>query len=185
MQLTEELIKSWVKEASDRKAYPSPLFPPSLYYRFFRVMAEHLKPNLTVVLGVCGGGDCLHFALGNPQGQVVGVDLEYDHPEQLQHVKYTCSNFSFWHGDSLKSAASIFSHYGTVDILFIDTTHTKEQTWAELNAWGPYMSDNYIICFDDLKRKEMGNIWDELPEPKLRLDELHPIAEGGFGIIWK
>lgn len=182
--ISELSLKVWAEEALQAKPYPSPLFPPSPYYRFLQILAKELKPSLSVVLGVCGGGDCLHLALGNPEGKVVGIDNSYDHDEQISHIKNTCPNFIFYLGDSIKSAKLINRAFGQVDILFVDTVHTKTRTLEEFQAWYPYLSNDYVVCFDDLLRKEMENVWELFPSPKLRLDELHPTAEGGFGVIW-
>lgn len=168
----------------EENPYPSPLFPPSPYYRFLKLLAQELQPRLSVELGVCGGGGSLHLALGNPQGRVVGVDMQYDHPDQLRHIYSVCPNFVFWQGDSVEDAPKIVSDYGQPQLIFVDTTHTYDQTLAEFEAWHPYLADGWVMCFDDLRRAEMGNIWDVLPGPKLRLDELHPTAEGGFGVVW-
>lgn len=185
MELSELSLKVWSREAIQANPYPSRLFPPSPYYRFLKVLAKELQPSLSVVLGVCGGGCCLHLAAGNPQGVVVGVDLEYDHPEQLAHIKQHCPNFVFWQGDSVKSAQEIYQKFGPVGILFVDTVHITQRTIDEFEAWKPYLSDNCVVAFDDLKRIEMNGFWDWLPENKLRLDDLHPTSEGGFGVWWK
>ncbi len=183
--MNEFTLRTIAQQALLDSVYPSPLFPPSPYYRFLKRLAEHLQPRLSIELGVCGGGGSLHLALGNPNGRVVGVDFAYDHPEQIEHIYKTCPNFTFWQGDSIEDAGKIVSDFGMVDILFIDTVHTYDRTWAEFNAWYPYLSDKAVVCFDDLYRQEMGNFWEELPEPKVRLDALHPTAEGGFGALWK
>lgn len=175
-------LLQYANEALQEPIYPNPLFPPSIYYRFLKVLARHKKPRLSVELGVCGGGGSLHLALGNPRGQVVGVDIAYDHPEHLAHIDATCPNFHFWQGDSVGDASAIRMEFGLVDILFIDTTHTYAQTWAEFNAWYPHLAKGAVVCFDDLNRVEMGDIWYELPEPKIRLDQLH--TGSGFGVLW-
>lgn len=36
-----------------------------------------------------------------------------------------------------------------IDILFIDTSHSKEQVIGELNAWIPHMKDNCMFIFHD------------------------------------
>lgn len=162
------------------------LFPPSRYYLAFRMFAEKFRPKTMVVLGVCGGGDCYHLAIGNPEGKVVGVDIAYDHPEQLEYIKKTCPNFEFWMGDSVGSAKAVFEKVGPIEFLFIDTTHTLEATCWEFEAWKPYLADGALVCFDDLFRTEMGNVWDLLPGPKTRLDLLHdgsPDVGGGFGVL--
>jgi cephalosporin hydroxylase len=186
MYLSEHVLKVWANEAVQQKPYPNKLFPPSPYYRFLGILTKELKPRLSVILGVCGGGDCLHMALGHKEGKVVGVDITYDHPQQLSHIQNVCPNFVFYEGDSVSSAKTIVEKFGQPSILFIDTTHTLQQTNLELEAWLPYMTPNHIICFDDLFRPDMDDFWETLEEPKLRLDNLHDGAEngGGFGVKW-
>lgn len=186
MYLSEHILQVWANEALQQKPYPSPLFPPSPYYRFLGILSREIKPVVSVVLGVCGGGDCLHMALGNPNGLVVGVDYQDDHPEQIEHIKKACPNFVFYLGDSCESAETIYQKYGKVSLLFIDTSHTYEQTIKEMEAWKPYLNKGHVICFDDLFRTEMDGFWEHLEEPKLRLDRLHDGSEcgGGFGVYW-
>ena len=119
-------------------------------------------------------------------GQVVWIDNAYDHPEHIQYIKQNFANFTFMLGDSVTSVPGVYKSWGEVDILFIDTIHEYQRTLDEYNAWKPYLSDKAIICFDDLFRPGMAEAWAELPEPKVRIDELHSGAEngGGFGVIW-
>ena len=163
------------------------LFPPSIYYAFFKLLAALVKPKLAVVLGVCGGGDCYHLCKGNPDGMVIGVDITYDHPEQLEFIKANCPNFLFHLGDSVKSAELVAAGGRCpIDFLFIDTTHVLEATVAEFEAWKPFLAPGAIVCFDDLFRTEMAGVWEGLPEPKVRLDLLHdgsPDVGGGFGVL--
>lgn len=184
--MNEFTLRTIAQQALIDPVYPSPLFPPSPYYRFLRRLAEHLKPGLSIELGVCGGGGSLHLALGNPGGRVVGVDFAYDHPEQIEHIYKACPNFTFWQGDSVEDAGRIVSDFGRPQIIFVDTTHTYEQTMAEFETWKDRLADNWVMCFDDLFRPGMEQAWNELPEPKVRLDALHTGAEqgGGFGCLW-
>jgi hypothetical protein len=185
--MNADILKQWTAQALSMRPYPNKMFPPSPYYRFFEVMAQNLKPSLSVVLGVSGGGDCLHLARGWSDGTVVGIDHVNDHPANIRYILDRHPNFLSVIGDSVELANSINRLYGPVDILFIDTVHTYEQTMKEYNAWQPYLSDKSIVCLDDLFRPEgMQQAWDEMPEPKLRLDMLHDGAEfgGGFGVVW-
>lgn len=184
--MNEPTLRQWQAQALTLKPYPNPIFPPSPYYRFLRVLAQNIQPKLSVELGVCGGGGSLHLAMGWYKGTVVGIDVVEDHMSNTDYIKNKYPNFKLWIGDSVELAQSVRLQYGQVDILFIDTLHTYDQTMKEYNAWLPYMADNYVICFDDLFRPGMDRVWDELPEPKLRMDNLHDGAEngGGFGVIW-
>ncbi len=164
------------------------LFPPSHYYKFFELVAAKYKPRLSVVLGVCGGGDSFHLCKGNPDGKVIGVDIAYDHPEQMQFIEANCPGFRFWLGDSVESAKAVanWASPDLIDFLFIDTTHVLEATVAEFEAWKPLLAPGAIVCFDDLFRTEMAGVWEGLPEPKVRLDYLHdgsPDVGGGFGVL--
>ena len=173
------------KAALGDSIYPNPLYPPSPYYRVLRRFAERLKPKVAVELGVCGGGGSLHLALGNPDGAVIGVDFAYDHPEQLEHIGAVCKNFHFHLGKSTESAKEIYDTYGPIDFLFIDTDHTYDTTMAEYLAFLPYLSDFAVVCFDDLFRPGMKEAWDNIPEPKERMDFMHPgeYPHGGcFGV---
>lgn len=185
--MDEPTLRNLAQLAMADQPYFLSIFPPSPYYRFLKRLAEYMQPHFSVELGVCGGGGSLHLALGNPKGRVVGVDITYDHDEQIKHIYEVCPNFFFWLGDSVEDAPKIVSDFGLVDILFIDTTHTYEQTLAEFEAWYPYLSDKAVVCLDDLFRVEMRDIWDVLPGNKIRMDTLHDGAEsgGGFGVIWK
>jgi predicted O-methyltransferase YrrM len=171
--------------------YPDPVnknitFPPSPYYRFLRLLSESMQSRLSVELGVCGGGGSLHLATGSKQA--IGVDYAWDHQDNINWIKKNYSNFTFLLGDSVAYAQYIYDKFGLIDLLFIDTTHTYEQTMAEYNAYKPFLSQHAVICLDDLFRQGMDKVWAEMPETKLRLDFLHPSqspTDGGFGVIWK
>lgn len=181
-------FQSLAVQAMRAPVYASPLYPPSPYYRFLRLLAENVQPKLSVELGVCGGGGSLHLALGWPAGRVVGVDTNWlQWPEAIAHLEATCPNFARWQGDSVEAAAQIAATCGPVNILFVDTTHTPGQTAAEWAAWRPYLAARAVACFDDLFRPGMNQAWNDLPEPKVRLDFLHdgsPGIGGGFGVVW-
>lgn len=186
--MNEIQFKMWAIEALAMASHPEPMFPPSPYYRFLRVIARNLQPKLAVELGVCGGGGSLHIALGNPRGQVVGIDVVDDHQDNIAYIKEHCPNFKFVVGDSVEMAGAIWQEFGRVGLLFVDTTHTRQQTEAELKAWEPYLSGNAVVCFDDLFRDGMGGFWDGLKGNKVRLDILHQggsKTDGGFGVWWK
>jgi predicted O-methyltransferase YrrM len=171
--------------------YPDPTnekvtFPPSPYYRFLKLLAEHMQSRLSVELGVCGGGGSLHLAMAS--SIVIGVDMALEYEDNIRWIKREYPNFHFLHGDSVDNARNIGNAFGEIDLLFIDTTHTYEQTMAEYNAYKPFLSDRAVICLDDLFRGGMDRVWAEMPENKVRLDFLHPSqspTDGGFGVIWK
>lgn len=168
--------------------HPDPRFPPSPYFKFLRAAAAYTKARVCVELGVCGGGGSLHMCLGT-SGIVIGVDIRDDYPEQTKWIQDHFDNWQFWLADSIHAAqiAKDLDHWvGQVDLLFIDTIHTYERTWAEYNAWRRLLSKGALVCLDDLYRPGMDLLWAEMPEPKVRLDWLHPSmspTDGGFGVL--
>lgn len=184
--MTEAELRELEAQAHREPPYPSSLFPPSVYYRFFRLLAARTKPRLSIVLGVCGGGDALHLALGWSQGKVIGIDHAWDHPDQIGYIRAVCLNYEHMIADSILSASQVGERHGKVDILFIDTIHTLDRTLDEFFAWQPYLAAGAVVCLDDLFRPGMQEAWDAMPEPKVRLDSLHDGAEfgGGFGVVY-
>jgi len=183
-----ETLKRLAEEALAEEVYPNPMFPPSKYYRFLKLLAHEMQPKLSVELGVCGGGGSLHLALGWSEGKVIGVDLVPDHEEHIEYMKKNYYNFEFWIQDSVEAAPFIFRDEGKVkiDILFIDTTHTYERTLNEFKAYKPFLSKRAVVCFDDLFRPGMEEAWDKMPGEKVRLDVLHDgqyPEGGGFGAV--
>lgn len=184
--MNKQLLTQWWQQALAAEPYLDPRFPPSPYYRFLKILANNMQPQLSVELGVCGGGGSFHLAIGYPQGKVVGVDTTYDYPDNMEFITKMCENFRFYQGGSIESAGGIYQEYGEVDILFLDSVHTFDHTTAELKAYRPYLSDKAVVLFDDLFRPDMEGLWESLPGYKLRMDTLHDGAEsgGGFGAIW-
>lgn len=86
--------------------------------------------------------------------------------------------------DTTEAAKVIKDLYTPVDFLFIDSAHTYKQSMKEFNTYKPLMREGGVICMDDFHRKEMDGVWEALPEPKVRLDHLHPgSTEGGFAAV--
>ena len=98
------------------------------------ITLAQLKPGETVLdLGSGGGLDCfLASKQVGETGHVIGVDIARDHEEQMVHIEAHCPNFRFWLGDSVMAARGVYEAYGPCGLLFIDTTHTKERSIAEL-----------------------------------------------------
>jgi predicted O-methyltransferase YrrM len=181
-RLAHDKISKLVEQIYQIPVYSDTRFPPSLYYRFLRSLTAWWKPNLSVELGLCGGGGSLHMALGYPDGKVIGIDITDDYHDNRRYIEQMCDNFIYWKRDSVESAKWVDM---PVDILFIDTVHTYERTMAEYNAWFPELNGNAIIVLDDLFEGDMEHAWNEIQGYHIRLDNLHPKSElgGGFGII--
>lgn len=180
------MIEQLAEQAREEEIYPNKNFPPSLYYRFLKLLANWKKPALSVELGVCGGGGSLHLAQGFPFGQVVGIDIVNDYPENIKHIEENFDNFEFMIGDSKQLAKTVYDLYGKVGLLFVDTDHTYQNTLDEWNAWEPYLEKGAIVCFDDMFRPGVSEAVKTFPGKLYRFDYLHVGGEptdGGFGVI--
>jgi len=122
--VNESVLRHLAVQAGRADVYPSVMFPPSVYYRFLRLLTAYLGPRVSVELGVCGGGASLHMALGYPQGKVFGIDITLEYPDNIEYIKKICPNFSFIQTSSLEAAA--LYRGPPVGLLFIDTVHTYE-----------------------------------------------------------
>lgn len=183
--MNERIITEIANQALAKSPSQNPMFPPSRYYRFLERLAANIHPNLSVELGVCGGGGSFHLCRGWARGIVVGVDISDEYPSHREFIEKWYKNFRFMRGDSIEVAPLIYEQYGPIDILFIDTIHTYDRTMAEYNVYRPYLSEKAIVCLDDLFRDGMERAWNEVPGRKVRLDSLHPGAtEGGFGVVF-
>jgi predicted O-methyltransferase YrrM len=158
-------------------------FPPSEYYSFLYLLAQAKEPKLSIELGVCGAGASYHLAKGHPQGRVIGYDIALEYPDNVLFVAKECPNWTFYRYDSCDTARVAPQK---VDILFIDTVHTFEQTMKEWRAWKPWLAEGAVVCLDDLDREGMMDAWAEMPEPKMLYPELHiggAPTDGNFGIV--
>lgn len=164
------------------------MFPPSRYYRFLYQLALYKRPNLSVELGVCGGGGSFNLLQGWT-GRVVGIDHANDYPTHIEFLKQA-PNYTFLLGDSIDLSTEVYNMYGKADIIFIDTVHNYSQTIREFEAWHPYMADDCIVILDDLFRDGMQEAWQYLIQIYglgVRLDNLHMSGsptDGGFGCIY-
>lgn len=164
----------------------SGMFPPSRYYRFLYNLAIEKKPKISVVLGVCGGGCCHNLCIGSGKGKVYGVDVANSYPKNIEYLEQH-PNFQFVIADSVMLASEKTFSKIKVDVLFIDTVHTYDQTIAEFNAWHPRLADDAVVLLDDLFRDGMKEAFEELPGEKLRFDTLHiggSDTDGGFGVVY-
>jgi len=173
------------REALAASPHPDPRWPPSVYYRYLSAVAGRLNAKTFVELGTCGGGASLTVAVNNSSTKVITIDV--DKYPQVAPIEEMCSNFFFHRGDSIELADTLGQANAPIDLLFIDTTHTYEQTMGEFNAWLPYMAKGGVVCFDDLYRPGMDVVWAALPEPKTGIHDLKRMhvggspTDGGFG----
>jgi predicted O-methyltransferase YrrM len=162
------------------------------YYRLFYLIAQTLKPRLTVELGCWRGDSSAHFAVGNPEGQVVCVDIHKDSDHaglaSLNEAVAHLPNMSFlqmWSWDAVEPIKALNQ---PISILFIDAWHDYKYAKLEWDLYSPLLDSPALVICDDITAgynfDGMLKFWDELPEPKyLSTEGLHKEIPMGFVLV--
>lgn len=122
---------------------------PHLYYEIYK-KASAKKNSIILELGTHRGMSTLMFlqAVQENGGHVYSVDIDE------QYADLTDSqNWTFIHSDSTAVEKIVKSHphlNDGIDILLIDSLHTKEHVSKEFWGWEPYLNKNALIIFDDI-----------------------------------
>lgn len=161
------------------------------YYRAFYSLAKKFKPGLVVELGSWRGYAAAHFAAGNPNGQVITIDIHReDKVAQQEVMNVVCPYFQnvqyingwTWNADVVHEVDNIGK---PIDILFIDAWHTYEYAKLEWELYKPSLADHALVIVDDIFDQEgatvdMVKFWDEFDYPKELTQHLHSWIPMGF-----
>jgi cephalosporin hydroxylase len=116
-----------------------------------------LKPDLIIETGIAHGGSLLFYAslfelLG--KGKVIGVDIDIrEHNKQLIEKHPFFKRVKMFEGSSTdeKILSKIRKLVKPTDVVLVllDSDHTSDHVYAELNAYKNFVSkDSYIVVFD-------------------------------------
>jgi predicted O-methyltransferase YrrM len=103
----------------------------------------------TVELGTATGWTAISLALADPRRRVVSYDIA-ERPEPLRYLALV--------DPSVRERIELAIGPGSrgpadggdeVDLLYIDSSHEREQTIAEVLAWRPALRPGATIVFDD------------------------------------
>jgi len=166
MKFTIAKIKALIAEAANEEAatgddwldnvydnvVPSIIGHTSPYYGLFYILADTLKPGLVVELGSWRGYAAAHFAVGNPNGEVVTIDIHKD--DQVAHkiaqeIAQRYDNLDFIHAWTWDASERV-AEYGPIDILFIDSWHHYEHIMREWALYEPLLAPNALVIVDDI-----------------------------------
>ena len=173
---TEELVQGCVDDWRSISVHPEPCFPPSVYYRVLYLLVQRAAPEIAVELGTCGGGASLHMAMGCSTTKVYTFDNIKEW--QVSIAETLVENFHFILDDSVQAATRFQD--ASVGLLFVDTTHTYEQTMAEYRVWLPKMRSSGIVIFDDIGRGGMDRAIAEIGGHQLH----YPWLGGDGGMVF-
>ncbi len=158
------------------------------YYRLFYRIAEKLKPEFVVELGSWRGDASAHFALGNPESDVVAVDIHKDNDfaglAKLQEAVNLLPNMTWirqWSWDAVDLIKAVDKK---IDVLFIDAWHDYQYAKREWNLYSPLLADVALVICDDITAAYnfdgMLKFWDELPGEKFLDNRVHIGVPMGF-----
>lgn len=170
------------------------------YYRAFYLIAQALKPALTVELGSWQATAAAHFACGNPHGQVITIDCHKDDKNAQKRAieaAQNCANLTYVNAWTIE--VNEFAHLGIpvfnpaslprpIDILFIDARHEWQYASREKETYFPLLADTALVICDDLADQGgsfpgMNRFWDEMDYEKFAVTSIHLGIPMGFALF--
>jgi predicted O-methyltransferase YrrM len=143
------------------------------YSKHLYAVVRHLKPNITVELGVKAGITMKHILeavkKNEKKTRVIGIDLPFDNPNVGDPYKSTLDddfykkNSEIWRMNTQSSIT--VNHFlnetnnKEIDILFIDADHSYKGAQIDYNLWSKYVRDGGFIFFDDVQQYSPRKVW--------------------------
>ena len=157
------------------------------YYRLFYLIAQSLKPQFVVELGSWRAIAASHFAVGNPDGEIITIDI---HREDLV-AKQLCieaanilpnlTYLNMWSWDAIDIVKVVDK---PLDVIFIDAWHDYQYAKREWDLYSLLLADTALVICDDITAgynfDGMLQFWDELPGEKFLNNGVHPGVPMGF-----
>lgn len=160
------------------------------YYRLFWLIAKGLKPEFVVELGSWRGIAASHFAAGNPNAEIITIDIHREDKVAQQHCieamqrypNLTYLNGWTWDNDILQAVKMVDK---PLSILYIDAWHEYQYARKEWELYSPLLASSSLVICDDIIENpgvyvDMVKFWEELPGEKFLNDQVHPGINMGF-----
>lgn len=118
-----------------------------------------IKPDLIIETGIAHGGSLIYYAsllelIGH--GEVLGIDIdirEHNRKEIEKHPMFkriTMIEGSSISKETIDKVAAFASDKKKI-LVSLDSNHTHEHVWQELNLYSPFVSlGSYIVVFDTI-----------------------------------
>jgi predicted O-methyltransferase YrrM len=134
--------------------------------RKLAVLLEAAEGRRRVVeLGTAQAWTAISLALADPHRRVVTYEaIERAGPGRYLELVPTAvrDRVTLVHGSSLDGPWD-----DQVELLYIDTTHSREDTIRELGTWRPALADSAVIVLDDYANPVFPGVWDAVRELRL------------------
>jgi predicted O-methyltransferase YrrM len=125
-----------------------------------RLLALTEGRDVIAELGTANGWTAIALALARPTRRVVTVDL-FDRPTRQGYLRLVAPSvrerIEFVIGDGASAPRPC-------DLLYIDSSHEREPTLAEVRAWRPYMGPGGVIVFDDYLHPDFPGVAEAVAE---------------------
>jgi hypothetical protein len=129
-----------------------------------RVLLESARGCRRVVeLGTATAWTAITLALEEPQRYVVTYD-PFERPEPQRYLALV--------GADVRSRVELVIAAGSsgprdhipVDLLYIDSSHERDQTVAEVRAWQPHLRPGALVVFDDYANSDFPGVRDAVEQ---------------------
>lgn len=139
-----------------------------------------VQPDLIIETGIAHGGSLIFYASilelnaicgGSSNGHVLGIDIDIRKHNRIaieHHPIYKLGRISMIEGSSIdvdiiKRVKNFAANYTRIMVI-LDSNHTHEHVFAELEAYAPLVSkDSYCIVFDTIIEQMPENAYPQRP----------------------
>lgn len=150
------------------------------YYRLFYRIAQTLKPEFVVELGSWQCTAAAHFALGNPAGEVISIDIHREDKAaqgRCWEAEGHIPNLTYINAWSWDAIDVIKAMDRPLNVIFIDAWHDYQYAKREWDLYSPLLSSLALVICDDITAgfnfDGMIKFWEELPGEKFLNNEVH------------
>ena len=139
------------------------------YYQWLALLVRRQQPKLVVELGSnLGVSTVMLYSELADDASLISVDLHRNLafvPDRM----YIDERVRFVFGDDLNLAIYGSNLPAGIDLLFIDTVHTREQLNREWAVYQHLCNPGAIVVLDDIRMEDMFGSWESLPYPQLEV----------------
>jgi predicted O-methyltransferase YrrM len=164
---------------------------PTSSYSFLAGFVRLLELGRIMEIGTHYGGSALAMVTGLTEerardARLVTVDVTRLNVEGMAR----CGQIQRLHGDSLDPAIvarALSGFEDHVDLLYVDTVHTYQQTLENLAVYANRLKPRFIILDDIRLNDDMRALWRDIgrldPGPMFDVSDIAERSAAGFGVI--
>jgi predicted O-methyltransferase YrrM len=153
------------------------------YYRLFYLIAQKLKPGFSVELGSWQATAAAHFAMGNPEGWVITIDIhreDKDAQVRAQEAAAHLPNLVYINKWTWDAVHDVKAPGKAIDILYVDAWHDYQYVTREWELYEPLLADVALVICDDILPDDpsigngMEKWWAEISEGRESFKDTRP-----------